>query len=58
MWGRTNENKKGMSIFWKDLSEDFVKKHGLICKKRQDEKLVDRQTTLWADRAQIQDSRW
>ena len=38
--------RKACRYFGKDLSEDYVKKHGLLCRKRQDEKLVDRQTTL------------
>ena len=35
----------------KDLSEGYVKKHELVCKKEQEERVVDRQTPLGADRA-------
>ena len=35
----------------KDLSESYVKKHELVCKKEQEERVVDRQTPLGADRA-------
>ena len=39
----------------KDLSEGYVKKHELVCKKEEDERVVDRQTPLGAERAWIQD---
>ena len=34
-----------------DLSEDYVKKHELIPRERQDERVVDWKTALGADRA-------
>ena len=49
MWGRTNEKKKDLSTLW-ERSEGYVKKHELVRKEKQDERVVDRQTPLGVDR--------
>ena len=42
----------------KDLTEGFIKKHAIVCKKKQDERVVDRKTPeLKWPRFKIHDSR-
>ena len=35
----------------KDLAEGYIKKHEIVCKKKQDERVVDRQTPQGAEMA-------
>ena len=40
----------------KDLTESYIKKHAIVCKKKQEETVVDRQAPQGAEMAKIQDN--
>jgi len=43
--------RKRCQFCGKDLAEGYVKKHEIVCKKKHDERVVDRQTPQGAEKA-------